>query len=450
MKIIVIGNGKIGQTIVKNVCKEGHDITIIDNDPDVVNQMIDSFDVMGIVGNGACLDIQKEANVKNADLVVAVTSSDEINLLSCFIAHKLGASDTIARVRDPQYIKQLQFMKDDLGLSMSINPEYESAKAISRILTFPGALNVETFAKGKMELVEVQIEQGSILDGAALFSLPNKLKTKVLVCAVERNEDVIIPVGNFTLQANDKIHVAASHQDLIKFFQKTNKMEKLRNIMVIGAGKITYYFLQLVTKSKYNIKIIEKDQALCNTFSENFSNVDIIEGDGTNQTVLESEGIGGIDAFLALTGDDEKNIIVSMFADKREAKKIIAKVNNSTLNNMMDTIGMASVFSPKEIIADQVISYIRAKANKRGSNVTTLYKLVDQRVEALEFVVKKKGKYVNVPLKDLKLKPNIIIAGIIRGNEVIIPDGNTSIQLDDNVIVITTDAFLEDLTEILG
>ena len=227
-------------------------------------------------------------------------------------------------------------------------------------------------------------------------------------------------------------------------------MEKLRNIMVIGAGKITYYFLQLVTKSKYNIKIIEKDQALCNTFSENFSNVDIIEGDGTNQTVLESEGIGGIDAFLALTGDDEKNIIVSMFADKREAKKIIAKVNNSTLNNMMDTIGMASVFSPKEIIADQVISYIRAKANKRGSNVTTLYKLVDQRVEALEFVVKKKGKYVNVPLKDLKLKPNIIIAGIIRGNEVIIPDGNTSIQLDDNVIVITTDAFLEDLTEILG
>lgn len=450
MKIFVIGTGKIGQSIVRSASKEGHDITIIDNDAKVVNLLIDSYDVMGMVGNGASLEIQKEAGVQNADLVIAVTSSDEINLLSCLLAHKLGASDTIARVRNPQYLKQLQFMKDDLGLSMTINPEYEAAKSISRNLTLPGALNIESFANGKMELVEIKIEPNSELDSLALSDLFNKYKLKILVCAVERGDEVIIPVGNFVLQANDKIHIAASHQDLYKFVQKIYKMDKLRTIMMIGGGRIAYYFCQLVSKNKYDIKLIERDHETCKTLSESFSKVDIIEGDGTDQSILEAEGIENIDAFLALTGVDEENIITSMFAKKRNAKKIITKVNNSNLNSMMETIGMASVFSPREIIVNQVLSYIRAKANKRGSNVKTLYKLVDQRVEALEFNVKKKGRIVGVPLKRLKLKPNIIIAGIIRGNEVIIPDGNTAIQLEDSVIVITTDSLLEDLAEIVG
>ncbi|MCH5171557.1 MAG: Trk system potassium transporter TrkA [Erysipelotrichales bacterium] len=450
MKIFVIGAGKIGQSIVRSASKEGHDITIIDSNAKIVNQLIDSYDVMGMVGNGASLEIQKEAGVQSADLVIAVTSSDEVNLLSCLLAHKLGADDTIARVRNPQYLKQLQFMKEDLGLSMSINPEYEAAKAIARNLALPGALNVETFANGRMELVELRVEANSILSDTTLIELANKVKIKMLVCAVVRGDDVIIPVGNFMLKANDKIYIAASHQDLYRFFQKTSKMEKLRSILMIGGGRIAYYFCQLVAKNKYNIKLIEHDHETCRSLAESFSHVEIIEGDGTDQSILESEGIENIDAFLALTGVDEENIIISMFAQKRNAKKIITKVNNPNLNSMMETIGMASVFSPQEIIANQVLSYIRAKANKRGSNVKTLYKLVDQKVEALEFNVKKKGKIVDVPLKNLKLKPNIIIAGIIRGNEVIIPDGNTSIQIDDSVIVITTDSLLEDLAEIVG
>lgn len=450
MEIFVIGTGKIGQSIIRSATKEGHNITLIDSDHKVINQLIDSFDVMGIVGNGASLEIQKEAGVQNADLVIAVTSSDEVNLLACFLAHKLGVSDTIARVRNPQYLKQLQFMKDDLGLSMSINPEQEAAKTIFRNLALPGALNVETFAEGKMELVEFRIEPDSILDNITLIELSNKLKLKMLVCAVERGEEVIIPVGNFKLIANDKIYLVASHQDLTRFFRMVNKMEKLHSILMIGGGTISYYFCQLVSKSKYGIKLIEKNHEICKLLSENFSHVEIIEGDGTDQNILDAEGIENIDAFLALTGVDEENIITSMFAQKRGVKKIITKVNNSNLNSMMETIGMASVFSPQEIIVNQIISYIRAKANKRGSNVKTLYKLVDQRVEALEFNVKTKGKIVGVPLKNLKLKPNIIIAGIIRGKEIIIPDGNTEIQLDDSVIVITTDSFLEDLAEILG
>lgn len=450
MEIFVIGNGKIGQSIVRHASKEGHNITIIDTNAKVVNQLIESYDVNGMVGNGASLEIQKEAGVQNADLVIAVTSSDEVNLLSCLLAHKLGASDTIARVRNPQYLKQLQFMKEDLGLSMSINPEYEAAKSMSRNLALPGALNVETFAEGKMELVELRIEQNSILDGITLIELSGKLTFKLLVCAVERGEEVIIPVGNFKLQSGDKIYVVAAHQDLTKFFQMTTKVNKLRSILMIGGGRIAYYFCHLLSKSKYNIKLIERDHATCKSLSENFPHVDIIEGDGTDQTILDAEGIENIDAFLALTGVDEENIITSMFAQKRNAKKIMTKVNNPNLNSMMETIGMASVFSPQEIIVNQVISYIRAKANKRGSNVKTLYKLVNQRVEALEFNVKKKGKIVGVPLKDLKLKPNIIIAGIIRGNEVIIPNGNTDIQLDDSVVVITTDSYLEDLAEIVG
>ncbi len=450
MRIFVIGAGKIGQTIVRNASKEGHDLTVIDNNAKIVNQLIDSYDVMGIIGNGASLEIQKAAGVQGADLVIAVTSSDEINLLACLLAHKLGASDTIARVRNPQYSKQLQFMKDDLGLSMSINPEYEAAKAIARNLALPSALNVEYFANGKMELVEMRIEPHSALNGLTLSELSTKFKISLLVCAVVRGEEVIIPVGNFTLQENDKIYIAATKQNLFKFFQKTKKIDKMHSILMVGGGRIAYYFCELTKKSKYHIKLIESKHETCKFLSENFSHIEIIEADGTDQATLESEGIENIDAFLALTGVDEENIIISMLAQKRKAKKIITKVNNSNLHSMMETIGMASVFSPQDIIANQILSYIRAKANKRGSNVKTLYKLVNQKVEALEFNVKTKGKYVGIPLKDLKLKPNLLIVGIIRGNEVIIPNGNTIIQIEDSVIIITTDSYLEDLAQIIG
>lgn len=450
MRIVVVGNGKVGQNIVSNLSKEGHDLIIIENDQKIVEDMINKYDVYGICGNGASLEIQQEANVKDADLVVAVTSSDEINLLTCFIAHKLGAKDTIARVRDPEYIKQIEFMQEDLGLSMTINPEYEAANTIMNNLAFPSASSVESFANGKMQLVGYKIPNDSILNGLSLFELSSKFKVKLLVCAVERGEEVIIPVGDFVLEANDRIHIAASHDDLINFFTQlnNNQTKKIKDIMILGAGRIPYYFCQIFAKNKYDIKVIDSDDALCNKFAEDFSKIDVVKGDPTDQDLLTTEGIDDVDAFLALTGKDEQNIIASIFANKKKAKKIITEVNNSSLNTMMESIGMASVFSTRDLIADRVLSYIRAKENTRGSNIKTLYQLVNKKVAALEFVVKTKKRYIGWPIKKLHLKKNMLIAGIIRNGEVIIPNGNDCMQLNDSVIVISTNLHLEDLKQI--
>lgn len=451
MKIVVIGSGKIGQSIVASVCEEGHDIIVIDNDPNVVNQVVESYDVMGICGNGASVEVQQNADVCDADLVVAVTLSDEVNLLSCLLAHKLGAKDTIARVRNPDYLTYTHKMKEELGLSMTINPEYETAKIIARNLTLPKALKIETFANGKIELIELKIEESSALNGITLIEFSSKYHLKVLVCAVLREDEVIIPDGNFVLRASDKIFVSASHSNLIKFCHIAySKTERLRSIMIIGGGRISYYFCQLLAKRKYAIKIVDRQKETCESLSLSLPYVDVILGDGSDQEILESEGIQDTDAFLALTGVDEENIIISMYAKKQNVKKIITKVNNHSFHGLLESIGMASIVSPKEIIANQVISYIRAKANSRGSNVETLYKLVHQKVEALEFYVNENCKVANTPLKELTLKKNILIAGIIRKNEVIIPDGNSMIYFNDHVIVITTDSYLEDLDEILS
>lgn len=451
MKIVVIGSGKIGQSIVASVCEEGHDIIVIDHDPKVVNQMVESYDVMGICGSGASVEVQQNADVGNADLVVAVTISDEVNILSCLLAHKLGAKDTIARVRNPDYLHYTQKMKEELGLSMTINPEFETAKMIASNLTLPSALKIETFANGKIELIELKVEPNSVLNGVTLIGFSNKYHLKVLVCAVLRNEKVIIPDGNFVLQVEDKIFVAASHTNLIKFCNIAfDKVEKLHSIMIIGGGKISYYFCQMLAKRKYDIKIVDRQMETCENLSLALPNVDVIYGDGSDQEILESEGIQDTDAFLALTGVDEENIIISMYAKKKNVKKIITKVNNHSFHGLLESIGMASIVSPKEIIANQVISYIRAKANTRGSNVKTLYKLAHQKVEALEFYVNENCKVANTPLKNLPLKKNILIAGIIRRNDVIIPDGNSMIYYNDHVIIITTDSHLEDLEEILN
>lgn len=450
MKIVIIGTGKVGQSIMKNVCQEGHDITIIDRNIEKVNNAINTFDVLGICGTAPSIDILQEADIQHADLVCAVTSSDEINLLTCYFAHKLGAKDTIARVRNPEFSKHLKLIKDDLGLSLTINPEYEVAKIIASNLNLPSALNIETFAKGLMELVELKIEPNSILDNISLIDLAAKYKFKVLVCAVERENEVYIPVGDFVLKANDRIHVAASHNDLIEFFDKaTSKLEKPKSIMIIGGGKISLYFCQLVENSNYKIKIIDRDLNVCKNLSETLKNVDIIQGDGSDHDLLLDEGLDDIDAFMALTGIDEENIIISMFAQMHKAKKIITKINNPVLNKMLESLSKVSVFSPKDIIADQVISYIRAKANNRGSNVKTLYKLVNQKVEALEFNVNANFSKINIPLKNIKIKKNILIAGIIRNNTFILPGGNHHFEINDSVIVITTDKQLEDLSEIL-
>ncbi len=451
MKIIVIGDGKVGRTIVEHICKEGHEVTIIDKDSETVDELVNSYDVLGVCGNGASYDVLKEAGADRADLVVATTTNDETNILSCLISEKMGAKASVARVRSYEYNNQLKIIKNDLGIDLPINPEKETANEITKILNFPEALRVDTFAKGHVDLVELFIPENNPLVGESLLSIYQKYQIKVLVCAVERGNDVFIPTGSFILNAKDKIYVTAnSKATLRKFIDKVSLVEKrLKNVLIIGGGKISAYLGKELEKGKFNVKIVEVNKNRCLELSELLPNANIIHGDGTDQDLLIEEGINDMDAVVALTNRDEENIILSMYANQCDVKKIITKVNRKSLIGLMDHIDLASVVSTKEVTTSRILSYIRAINNTRGSNVRTLYKLVNNKVEALEFKAKENKRLINIPLRDLKLKENILIAAIIHENEVIIPSGNDVISVDDNVIVVTTNQYLKDLNEIL-
>ena len=452
MKVVVIGTGKVGRNVLEQICEEGHECVIVDNDAKVIEDLIDEFDVIGVVGNGASYDILKEAGVNQADLVVVTTASDETNILACLIAQRIGAKATIARVRSYEYSNQLKIIRDGLGITMPINPESETANEITKILNFPGALRVDSFAKGNIDLVELFIPEGNQLIGKSLLSIYQTYQIKVLVCAVVRGEEVFIPTGSFTFEAKDKIYITANSRSTLRtFLTKSGLQEsKIKSVMIVGGGKISAYLAKELTRSKFDVKIIEENYERCVELSTLLPNATIIHGDGTDQEVLEEEGLEHTDAIVCLTGRDEENIIISMFANKKHIKKIVTKVNKSSLVSLMESISTASVLSTKDITASKIASYIRSVNNKRGSNVITLHKLVNNKVEALEFIAKNNKRLIDIPLKELHLKKNILIAAIIRGSEVIIPSGNDFISLDDRVIVVTTTHHLQDLNEILG
>ena len=450
MKVIVIGDGKVGRTIVEQVCQEGHEVVVVDTNYKSIEQAIDKYDVMGIVGNGASYDILKSAGADKANIVIAATSSDETNILSCLIAKKLGAKSTIARVRSYDYINQINIIKKDLGITMTFNPEYEASKEIMKIINFPEAIRVDSFAKGNVDLVELYLPENSPLIGKSLIEIYQKYQVKVLVCAVQRNDEVFIPTGGFIFNSKDKIHITAKRSDLKRFLKKLGLIEdKIESVMLIGGGKLSLYLGKELLKNKYEVKIIEQDYKRCVELSELLPQATIIHGDGTDQQILEEEGIKTTDAVVCLISTDEENIILSMYAYKQKVHKIITKINRPSFVGLMETISMASVISPKEIVASKIISYLRGKNNARGSNVVTLHKLVNNKVEALEFVAKDDKRLVNICLKDLKLKNNILIAGIIREGKAIIPNGDDLILVNDNVIVVTINQFLDDLNDIL-
>ena len=450
MKIVVIGDGKVGRAIVQHTCKEGHEVVVIDKNPKVIEELVNTYDAGGICGNGACIDIQESAGVAKADLVVAATSRDEVNMLACLIAKKLGAKATIARVRSYEYNQNIELMKDALGIQMTINPELEAANEIMNIINFPEANRVDTFANGNVDLVELFIPENSPLIGLTLANISTKYQVRILVCAVQRGEEVFIPTGNFTFQAKDKIHITASRLVVKDFLKKLGLIEtKMKDILVIGGGKISTYLAEQLIKGKYNVKIIEKDYERCLELSELLPGASIVHGDGSDQLLLEEEGLDSCDAIVCLTNLDEENIIISLYAQKKEVSKIITKVNKESFAGIVETIGVASVISPKEITSSRVISYVRSTSNIHGSNIVKLYKLVNNRVEAIEFIAKKSSKLLNVCLKDLKLKKNVLIASIIRNSEVIIPSGMTQIEENDSVIVVTTGQILDDLNDIL-
>ena len=417
MKIVIIGDGKVGYKLAKQLSSEKYDIILIDNNEEKLRKSIERMDVFCVAGEGGSVEVQQRADVPHADLVIACTSTDECNMLSCLIARRLGARHTIARVRNPIYYKQIDFLKKDLHLSMVVNPELIVAGDITRLLLFPDASKVETFVKGRVELVEFPIHCGK-LEGLSLSELYARFQVQVLVCAVESGETVLIPDGDYILKAGDKLHIAASHQNMEQFFKKIAlRKEKIKNAMICGGGRVAYYLASQLCNLGMNVKIIERNRERCEELCELLPKATIINGDATEHDLLIEEGIEKTDAFIALTGMDEENIIMSLFASKQSVSKVIVKINEDRRAMMIDELGLDSIVSAKTATADAILGYVRARRNSQCSaNVETMYQLLDGRVEALEFIIKSENAYTGVPLKDLNLKVNNIIAAL-RGEE---------------------------------
>ena len=450
MKIVIIGDGKVGYKLAKQLSSEKYDIILIDNNEEKLRKSIERMDVFCVAGEGGSVEVQQRADVPHADLGIACTSTDECNMLSCLIARRLGARHTIARVRNPIYYKQIDFLKKDLHLSMVVNPELIVAGDITRLLLFPDASKVETFVKGRVELVEFPIHCGK-LEGLSLSELYARFQVQVLVCAVESGETVLIPDGDYILKAGDKLHIAASHQNMEQFFKKIAlRKEKIKNAMICGGGRVAYYLASQLCNLGMNVKIIERNRERCEELCELLPKATIINGDATEHDLLIEEGIEKTDAFIALTGMDEENIIMSLFASKQSVSKVIVKINEDRRAMMIDELGLDSIVSAKTATADAILGYVRARRNSQCSaNVETMYQLLDGRVEALEFIIKSENAYTGVPLKDLNLKVNNIIACIARGRKIIIPNGDDSIQVGDSVVIITMTKQIRDLDDIL-
>ena len=450
MQIIIVGCGNVGATLTEQLSKEGHNITVIDVDGRRVEAVANQYDVMGVVGNGASFSVQNEAGIEEADLMIAVTTSDELNMLSCLIARKAGGCSTIARVRNPIYNKEISFIKEELGLSMVINPEYAAACEIARLLKFPSAIKVDTFAKGRVELLKCKINEGSVLHGRPLTYLSAGLHCEVLICTVQRGDEVFIPDGNFVLQEKDVISVVASSRKANDFFKKIGMAtNRIRTCMIIGGGETTYYLAKQLLSMGIGIKIIEQSKERCNELSELLPQAMVICGDGTERNLLQEEGLPKVHSFVSGTSMDEENIMLSLYAKSISNAKTITKVHRIDYDKIIDSLDLGSVLYPKNITADYILQYVRAMQNSIGSNVETLYQLIEGKVEALEFRVNEQSRLVGVPLKELQLKDNLLIACINRKGVVITPGGQDSIQMGDTVVVVTTNQGFNDLKDIL-
>ena len=451
MKIIVLGAGKVGKTLIKHMSNEDHDIIVVDQNATKVEEVVNQYDVIGVVGNGGSYDILMEAGAEDANLIICVTTSDELNILAGLMAKKMGTRHTIARVRNPDYSSQRDFMRNQLGFLMIVNPELEAASEIRRVLSFPSAVKVDTFSRGKVELAEFFVEDQSRLKGIELNQLHKITKTNILVCAVSHNEDVIIPDGNYAIKPGDHLYITGTHRDLSRFCLDIGAItNRIKNVIIIGGGKIAYYLSKQLSTQGIKVKIIEKDKNRCQVLAEKLPYVTIIHGDGSDDELLNEEGIENTDAVLALTGLDEENIVLSLSAKSLYHKKTIAKVTRMNYAGLSDVLKVDSIVAPKKIVASQIIRYVRAKMNKdNDSSVKTLYKIVDGEVEAIEFKVTEQFKYLHKTLNEMKIKEHVLVAAIIRENEVIVPKGNTTMELNDYVIIVSRGEIMKSLNDIL-
>ena len=438
LKIIIVGCGKVGANLVDQLSKEGHDITVIDKKADKIQDITNIYDVMGLVGNGASYSTQMEAGIEETDLIIAVTDSDELNLLCCTVAKRVGKCAAIARVRTPDYSEETGYLREQLGLALIINPELEAAREVARILYLPTALEVNSFAHGQAELVKFKVPEGNLLNGLSLAYLGKNITNDILICAVERNGEVYMPNGDFVLHSGDVVSFVSERHIARDFLKQIGlATRQVKDTMIIGASKAAYYLAKELLNMGISVKIIEKEKENCESLSVKLPKAIIINGDGTDPDILKEEGIETVQSFIPLTGIDEENIMLTLYAKQVSKAKVVTKINRVNYKQVINNLDLGSLVYPKYITSEAIIAYVRAKKNSMGSNIETLYHMFDSRVEAIEFIVEENSKVSGVPIKDLKLKKDVLISFINHNGHIIIPTGNDEIEDGDTVMIVT-------------
>lgn len=451
MNIIIVGCGKVGRALTQQLNEAGNNITVIDLVPEKVNELTDRYDVMGITGNGATHAVLEDAGIDEANLLIAVTGSDERNLLCCLLARKAGNKcETIARVRSPQYSNDAPYLRRELGLAMVINPEYAAAQEIARVLQFPSAIKIDTFVKGRIELLKFKLPEDSPLCGMAVREISSKLHCEVQVCTIERDSDAYIANGDFIFHGRDIISIIAEPKTAYTFFRKINyKASPVHSVIIAGGGDITHYLCSMLVKSGIDVKVIERDEARAEALSEALSDVTVIHADAANQEILMQENIDKAGAFVALTNMDEENILLSLFAKSVSKGKLVTKINRIDFDHVIARLDLDTIIYPKNITSDIIVRYVRAMKNTIGSNVETLYQLIKGKVEAAEFTIRDGSPVIGIPLMDLDFRKGVLVAAIVRNRKVILPRGNDTIQDGDAVVIISDQPGLHDITDAL-
>lgn len=450
MKIIIVGCGKVGQELAERLNREDHDVTVIDVRGQVVQNLTNRFDIMGVEGNAMDVETLKEAGIQNADILIAVTGSDELNMFQCLMAKKLGNCRTIARVRNHDCNKALQYFKEELGLAMVINPEQTAANEIARAIRLPSAIQIDTFAKGRVEILKFRISAGSVLDNLMVQDIVAKLNCDILVCGVERGEDAFIPRGSFVLKEGDLVSIVASVKSGALFFKRIGiKTDSAKDTMIIGGGEIAYYLANQLSEYGIDVKIIEQNPERCEELCRLLPKVNVINGDGTDRELLTEEGIEKADSFVSLTNIDEENMILSLFAKTKNDGKVVTKINRIEYDEVVESLDIGTVIYPKEITAEYIVKFVRAKKNSMGSNIETMHIILNGMAEALEFRIKDESPVKDKSIDSLKLRDNLLIACINRNGKIIIPRGKDIIRRGDTVIVVTLKSGFKDIDDIL-
>lgn len=453
MKIIIVGSGKVGFTLAENLVLENHDITIIDKSDEALEKANESLDVLCIKGNGASIGVLKSAGIEHTDLLIATTGGDECNMVCCLTAKKLGAKATIARIRDYEYAMELHHLKREMDLDMVINPEFATATQISRLLRFPEALEIETLFRGRIELVGFRVTDGDIVAGQPLSVVRKKLNNiSVLFCAVEHEGTVSIPDGNTVFEPNDKIYVIGTVLNIDKFIKIFGRFpHKIKNVFIVGGGRISVYLAQTLLEMNMKVKIVESNPKKCITLCETLPKALIINGDGTDQELLSSsEDISSSDAFVALTGRDEDNLIIALYAKQVGVPKVIAKITRQNYYNIIDSLNIDSVISPKTITVYSILRYVRAMQNSHGSHMDALYRIAGGGAEAMVFTVSSNTRNVGIPIKKLNLKKGILISVIVRDGRMIIPEGSDYFDAGDSIVIISNGMTILDINDIFA